>query len=193
MLLRFLAAWAAIWLITGIVRADAPSSVEDGPTSAGMKETLSEDADLPLIHPYNALIRSAVVPGWGQVSIRQPIQGTLFFTATVGLLAGWWVVRREYRSMYDEEYLPAVERYGLNSDEAESIYRDVNARFRVSRTLLLTAGGIWLYGLIDAYVDAAIFNAELRAERLIEETRRAKMIEIEWRDAAPTLRLNFEF
>lgn len=111
-----------------------------------------------------ALIRSALMPGLGQWSIGQPIQGTFFLVATVACVGGGVFFHNEYRTMYNEEYLPAVERFGVTSDEAESLYRQVNSRFKLSRGLLLTALGIWMYGMVDAYVDAAIRNATLEAE-----------------------------
>ncbi len=143
--------------------------------------------------PYSALVRSAFVPGWGQFTIRQPVQGTVFMAGTAGLLTGWWITRRDFRDIYNNEYLPAIEAYGLTSDEAEALYATSNERFKVSQTFLFSALGLWAFGLIDAYIDANIYNAERRAEQVIEQGRELRNIQVDWESSAPTLSLNFAF
>jgi hypothetical protein len=153
----------------------------------------AEEKALGLVPPYNALVRSAIVPGWGQFTIRQPVQGTVFMAGAAGLLAGWWVTRRDFRNIYNNEYLPAIAAYGLTSDEAEALYATSNERFKVSQTFLFSALGLWAFGLIDAYIDANIYNAERRAEQVIEQGRDLRNIQVDWESAAPTLSLNFAF
>lgn len=153
----------------------------------------AEEKALGLVPPSHAVLRSAFVPGWGQFTIRQPVQGSIFMVGAAGLLTGWWVTRRDFRDAYDNGYLRAVEVYGMDSPEAEAQYATANERFKVSQTLLFSALGVWAFGLIDAYIDANIYNAERRAEQVIEQGRELRKIQVNWDDAAPTLSMNFAF
>jgi hypothetical protein len=153
----------------------------------------AEEKALGLVHPYSALVRSAVVPGWGQFKIRQPVQGSVFFLGTTGLLAGYLVTHRDFRDAYDNGYLPAVEAHGVDSPEAAGLYTSSNEKYKVSQAFLFAALGVWGFGLIDAYIDANIYNAERRAEQVIEQGHELRKIQVDWESAAPTLSVNFAF
>ena len=140
-------------------------------TFASAEEAEMEaEADLRLIHPYGAMARSAVLPGWGQFSIGEPLQGSFFGAATVGLFAGWWVARSNFKDMYDNEYLPAIRNHGITSPTAKAVYNRVNERYKISQFFLFAGIGVWAYGLIDAYIDANIHNAEALGKRVMEES-----------------------
>ena len=47
--------------------------------------------------------------------------------------------------------------------------------------------------MIDAYIDANIYNAERRAEQVIEQGHELRNIQVDWESAAPTLSVNFAF
>ena len=103
----------------------------------------AEEKALGLVHPYSALVRSAVVPGWGQLKIRQPVQGSIFFVAATGLLAGYWVAHRDFRDIYDNGYVPAAEAHGADSPEAAAFYATRNEGFKVSQA---RSSRRWAYG-----------------------------------------------
>ncbi|MDA1192118.1 MAG: DUF5683 domain-containing protein [Candidatus Poribacteria bacterium] len=151
-----------------------------------------EDADLDLVHPYAAVVRSAIVPGWGQARIGQYVQGTVFLAVTGGLVAGWFIKDQQFRDDYDHLYLPAVAEHGVTSAEAKAIYLDVNADYKLSRTFLITGAIVWAYSLIDAYVDANIYNAELRAKRLLEQGSDPRLFQLNI-DREPSLSVNVAF
>lgn len=136
--------------------------------------------DSRLVSPYGTVLRSLVLPGWGQIYIRQRLEGTVYFVGVTSLGIGWVVAHRDFRHRYHEVYLPAVKNYGVTSPEAEALYSDVNRRFKVSRFLLFTALGLWGYSLVDAYVDASIYNAQIRAEDVLEESRALRKLQIGW-------------
>lgn len=134
--------------------------------------------DPRLVSPYGTVLRSLVLPGWGQLHIRQRLEGTAYFVGVAGLGTAWVVAHREFRRRYNDLYLPAVRNYGVTSPEAESLYADVNRRFKTSRFLLFAALGIWGYSLVDAYVDANLYNAKIRAEDVLEESRAIRKLQI---------------
>lgn len=152
-----------------------------------------EPQDPRLVSPYGTVLRSVVLPGWGQIHIREPIQGLAFLAGVGGLTAAWVIAYRDFRQQYDDVYLPEVKRSGVSSPEANAIYSDVNRRFKTSRFLLFSTLGVWGYSLIDAYVDANIYNAEIRAEDVIEEGKEIRRLQLGWRRNAPFLRYRIAF
>ncbi len=128
------------------------------------------EADLRLVHPYSAMARSAVLPGWGQFTIGEPLQGSFFGAATIGLFAGWWVARSNFKDIYDNDYLPAIRNHGITSPTAEAVYERANERYKISQFFLFAGIGVWAYGLIDAYIDANIHNAEVMGKRVMKES-----------------------
>ncbi|MFC1719299.1 hypothetical protein ACFL6S_36960, partial [Candidatus Poribacteria bacterium] len=97
------------------------------------------------------------------ISTRSKVQGVAIFLS-VGLLAAGGVrADAVYRDYYNNKYTPAI---FADSDQADFYYDRSNQYFKLSRFLLATAGGIWAYGALDAYVDAHIYNARQRSKIL---------------------------
>ncbi|MBM3214202.1 hypothetical protein FJZ36_04725 [Candidatus Poribacteria bacterium] len=191
---RLLTAICLIALCAGNVSAADLTTRERRPAQA-TEATPAEELprDPRLVAPYTAVVRSAILPGWGQVRIRERVEGAAFFVVTAGLMSAWFVSYRDFRDQYDHVYLPAVKQYGVTSREANAIYSDVNGRFKASRLLLFSALGVWGYSLIDAYVDANIFNAELRAEELLREGEEIRKLQFELMTSGPRVRIRVPF
>ena len=47
--------------------------------------------------------------------------------------------------------------------------------------------------MLDAYIDANIYNAERRAEQVIEQGRELRKFQVNWDDSVPSLSMNFAF
>jgi len=122
----------------------------------------ADGSEIRLISPIGATARS-IVPGWGQIYTRSPLQG-IFIFLSVGLLAGGGARADSiYRDYYNNKYTPAIL---ADSDQADFYYDRSNQYFKLSRLLFYTAGGIWAYSALDAYVDAHIYNARQQAKLL---------------------------
>lgn len=193
---------ACLFAVAGSLHAQTyrptPESEPDAAAVAAKQAAIkarreAEEKALGLVPPSHALARSIVLPGWGQFVIKQRVQGSVFLVGTAGLLTGWWVSRTDFRDAYDNGYLVAVEAYGLNSDEAEAEYAIANERFKISQTFLFSALGVWGFSLLDAYIDANIYNAERRAEQVIEQGRELRKFQVNWDDSVPSLSMNFAF
>ncbi|NIV10415.1 MAG: hypothetical protein GWN62_03700 [Aliifodinibius sp.] len=91
-------------------------------------------SDKPVKSPYGALLRSAVLPGWGQLYNERPYKAA-FSLALNGVLA-WRII------YYHNKW----------KDEKDSAYRDK----RIDFTWYL--GVAYVFNLIDAYVDAYLFG-----------------------------------
>jgi len=66
-----------------------------------------------------------------------------------------------YRDFYNNKYKPAV---FADSDEVELYFDKSNQYYKLSRFLFYTAAGIWAYSILDAYVDARIYNSRQQAK-----------------------------
>ncbi len=124
--------------------------------------------DLRLVSPIGAIGRSAVLPGWGQFYAHKRFLGATSFVGTSGLLIGALVTHQSFRDVYDNEYLP-VALNDLESPEALFQYNRANQRYKLRQFFLFAAAGIWAYSLIDSYVGANLYNAEAKANQLIDD------------------------
>lgn len=67
-----------------------PEEETEGPAQAGGGVEQSEEADRAApdrqrpVSPTGAMLRSIIVPGWGQIAARQPARGAIYFTVWSG-------------------------------------------------------------------------------------------------------------
>lgn len=121
-----------------------------------------EGLEIELISPIGAAARS-IVPGWGQIYTRSKLEGAIIFLS-IGILGGGGArADAIYRHFYNDRYTPAVL---ADSNQADFYFDRANQYYKLSRFLLYTAAGIWAYSIIDAYVDAHIYNARQQVEML---------------------------
>ena len=97
-------------------------------------DTLRLLSDQPLKSPWGAVLRSAILPGWGQVYTHQYIKAGVVFTVNAALL--WTVLD------YDRQW----------KDTQNESFRDKRNQY----TWYL--GLAYLLTLVDAYVDASLFG-----------------------------------
>lgn len=101
-------------------------------------------------NPTGALLRSFVLPGWGQFYNGKPLKGVFYGAAELGLLG---VILYQHdraetaRENHMETGLPIWEqRYETHSG--------------LRRDFIWYTAGAWLMGMLDAYVDAYLFSFE---------------------------------
>jgi hypothetical protein len=133
---------------------------------------ICNDVEIKLISPIGAVARS-VIPGWGQFYTHDKLQGVAIFLS-VGILGGLGIqTDAQYRDYYYNKYRPAV---FSGSSQAASYFSKSNDYYKLSRFMLYTAAGIWAYGIIDAYVDAHIYNARKQSEMINVNSERLQTI-----------------
>ena len=120
---------------------------------------------LELVSPIGAVVRSAVLPGWGQMHASSYFSGGFSLVSTMGFLAAGLVAHRSYQQIYRDEYMP-VATSNPKSTQAVSIYGKVNQVYKVRQFLLLAAAGVWAYSLVDSYVGSNIHNAKSKSYQL---------------------------
>ena len=153
---RRLVVLGALWLVAALTR-NVAATVETGAPAIA-----SRDADSSLT-PRTAVIRSAVLPGWGQYSNGRPVKAALFGGGTAAFIAVTWmkvtdldevsekidVTRRQLQLSVDggEEKADLLRRL----DGLEASHEDGAAR---RNSLILGIVATVTFGAIDAYIDA---------------------------------------
>jgi hypothetical protein len=122
---------------------------------------VSADTLWMTLHPksaFMALVRSTIVPGWGQFYAEHPTRGLVFMGAAAGGGVFFGITALQYENKLDDyrkaeaAYLAAttppqldvtLKAWQLASEKAEDAYK-------LRQIALGVTGGIWLLGMIDA-------------------------------------------
>ena len=134
--------------------------------------------DLRLVSPIGAVGRSAVLPGWGQFYAHKRFLGATSFVGTSGLLIGALVTHQSFQNVYNNEYVP-IALIDDKSPEALFQYNRANQRYKLRQFFLFAAAGVWAYSLIDSYVGANLYNAEAKANQLIDEMKQIGELDVQ--------------
>ncbi len=116
----------------------------------------TEVSTIPVIvsrNPSAALLRSAVLPGWGQFYNDEPLKGVVFGTASLGLL-----------SLLISEHIASEEARNNNDEPAYQLHRSRRL------DLIWYTSAAWLFGMLDAYVDAYLYSFSTENEVFERET-----------------------
>ena len=153
---RHLFALGALWLVAALT-THAAARVEMGAPAIA-----SSAADSSLT-PRTALMRSAVLPGWGQYSNGRPVKAALFGGGTAVLIAATWMKINDMDEVSDEiditlrQLQLSIDRGEEETDlpqrldELEPSHEDEAAR---RNSLILGIVATITFGAIDAYIDA---------------------------------------
>lgn len=110
--------------------------------------------------PTGALLRSAVVPGWGQFYNREPLKGLALGSVELGLLA-WLIVEHNLAERARDDYEETADPFYESSYERHSARR---------LDLIWYTSAAWLYGMLDAYVDAHLYGFRRENRDFVRET-----------------------
>lgn len=106
--------------------------------------------------PWGAVLRSAVIPGWGQIYNESYIKAPIILGVTGYFVYGWITSNNDYK---DNKNLYLAEPGGAraaNYLRLRTFYRDQRDMF----TIYL--GITYLLNLVDAYVDAHLFDFTIK-------------------------------
>ena len=150
--------------------------------------SVQPNEDLRLISPIGAVGRSAVLPGWGQLYAHNRLLGVTSLVGTSGLLIGALITHQSFQDVYNNEYVPVA----LNDDkspEAVFQYNRANQRYKLRQFFLFAAAGVWAYSLIDSYVGANLYNAEAKADQLIDDMQQIEELGVQLKVTPTQLQL----
>ncbi|MEO8398762.1 MAG: DUF5683 domain-containing protein [Ignavibacteriaceae bacterium] len=111
--------------------------------------------------PWGAVLRSAILPGLGQIYNESYIKAPIIWGIGGGLVAGWiWNNNRywKYANLY------ATSGYSID------LYKRNRDFFRDQRDLFTIYMGLaYLLNLVDAYVDAQLFDFNVSEDFYIHQ------------------------
>ena len=134
------------------------------------RQDLKQRQDLLQIYEMEAqplntnILKSAIIPGWGQFSTKESTKGTVILGAEI-VLAG--------SSLYFMDR--AMGKYNLYKqatqvDEIEKYYKDAQVPYQYSFILMGFAGIIWAYNIFDVIQSTQDYNVRLW-EEIIERSK----------------------
>lgn len=104
--------------------------------------------------PWGAVLRSAIIPGWGQIYNHSYIKAPIIWGITGWLVYGWIQNNNNYK-IYQKSYL---KNHSLNIKENRNFYHDQRDLFAIY------IGLTYVLNLVDAYVDAQLFNFNVKQD-----------------------------
>ncbi len=131
------------------------------------QEMSSLDSTRKLISPRAALIRSAIIPGWGQLYVHKPVKAVVY----VSLEAYHIYQMLEYNSIYqhikDTKAAVGLQTWSTlsQSQKRDSIYAITHYKLRMNtwrprekrNKYAWWSMGFYLICMLDAYVDAHLY------------------------------------
>jgi len=136
---------AVIFFTLQICVSAQQSSLQDSSTS-----NVDTSAYVMTKSPLGAVLRSAIIPGWGQIYAGSYIKAPIIWGIGAGLAAAWiWNNNRYWKNakLYAE------------SGYSNSVNKSNRDFFRDQRDLVTIYMALaYLLNLVDAYVDAALFD-----------------------------------
>lgn len=146
-------------LFCGTIVAQSPDSTQQdsipatGPTGITMDTVNNEGVYIPTKDPMTAVWKSAVLPGWGQY-----YNEAYWKIPVIWGVLGWCVYNYVVN---DNNYTDYRTLYMQSSFSIES-YRRLRDFYRDQRDLFVIYMGItYLANLLDAYVDASLFDFDV--------------------------------
>jgi hypothetical protein len=113
--------------------------------------------------PWTAVLLSAAVPGLGQIYNESYIKAPIVWGIGFGLAAAW--------IFNNERYWKYADLYAQNG-YSNSQYLRLRNDYRDQRDLISIYMGLaYLLNLVDAYVDAQLFDFTVEEDYLIDQTR----------------------
>ncbi len=99
--------------------------------------------------PWGAVLRSAIIPGWGQIYNESYLKAPVIWGIGAALVYGWIYYNKDYK-YYKNLYIqnPQIGIYQRQRD----FYRDQRDLFSIY------LGLAYLLNMVDAYVDAQLFD-----------------------------------
>jgi Family of unknown function (DUF5683) len=98
--------------------------------------------------PLGAVLRSAVIPGWGQIYNESYWKAPVIWGITGALVYSWIQYNKDF-NFYREQYISS----GIEQ------YRYLRTFYQDQRDLMTIYIGLtYLLNLVDAYVDAQLFD-----------------------------------
>jgi Family of unknown function (DUF5683) len=129
-------------------------------TNDTKKNTLEDSVFVMQKSPWGAVLRSALLPGLGQIYNESYIKAPIIWGGLTALVLGW--------RFYDKRYANYKDIY---SHTGLSKYKDVRDFYRDQRDLMsIYIALVYVLNLVDAYVDAQLFDFNVQENYQTHQT-----------------------
>ena len=108
------------------------------------QEIPKTEQEIRLVSPIGAMVRSAVLPGWGQIYSRSYFRGSLTLLGVGGSAVGALLAQRSFNNRYNAYATYA----SLNPHDETGVferYDYANQRYKLRTFFMYTGIGIWVY------------------------------------------------
>ena len=131
-----------------------------------------------LVSPVGAMIRSAIFPGWGQFYSRGYFRGSLTVLGIGGSVVGALLAQNSFKNRYNA-YATYASLYPNDDQGVLERYEYANQRYKLRTFFMYTGIGIWVYSLIDSYVNANFYNATTLIQSIEKDAQDIEKLGIE--------------
>ena len=141
----------SLLLLTSLCIAQQDSLLVNTKTE---NDTINDTTFVMKKSPWGAVLRSAIIPGLGQIYNESYIKAPIIWGIEGALVYGWLFSNRLYKDNRDLFMQTGNEGYRTSRE----IYRDQRDLFTIY------IGLVYLLNLVDAYVDAHLFDFTVKED-----------------------------
>ena len=146
-----------LFLLVAILQAIVFSQIDSAKVEENTGKT--DSSFIMQKSPFGAVLRSAVIPGWGQIYNESYIKVPVIWGIFAGLAAGWVF----YNNKYVDSRNLFLQTQVNNYKESRDFYKD-------QRDLMgIYIGIAYLLNLVDAYVDAQLFDFNVNEDNFSQQ------------------------
>lgn len=140
--------------------------------------TLETEKPIRLISPVGTMVRSAVIPGWGQIHSRNYFRGGLMLIGIGVSTTGALFAQRSLKTEYNNYALTASNEPD-NITAVQASYDKANQRYKLRMFFIYSGIGIWVYSIIDSYVSANFYNATSKVQSIREDVQHIENLRLQ--------------
>jgi hypothetical protein len=124
-------------------------------TDKTARQKLLQIYDLKKQKITDNMLKSAIAPGWGQMSAGQFTKGQIILGTELVIIGSYIYFYDQYKTQYDEyekaNYIVDIEDY----------YKKANEYHTASRAVLGIGIAVWIYNLYDTVITTNSYNQDL--------------------------------
>ena len=137
-------------LAARIINVETGNILQSASVEIPSNSFLSISSELVMIkkYPITAAFRSMILPGWGQFYNDKPRKGSIILGSELLMAASTissYILYKQSKDAYDRS---------TQRDVASDNYSEMEKYAQINWVSLGVMGGIWLYAIVDSYVDA---------------------------------------
>tara|TARA_B100001964_G_scaffold7315_1_gene7910 strand:- start:142 stop:1014 length:873 start_codon:yes stop_codon:yes gene_type:complete len=148
-------------LAARIINVETGNILQSASVEIPSNSFLSISSELVMIkkYPITAAFRSMIFPGWGQFYNDKPRKGSIILGSELLMAASTissYVLYKQSKDAYDRS---------TQRDVASDNYSEMEKYAQINWVSMGVMGGIWLYAIVDSYIDARKQIKDFKSEK----------------------------